>query len=920
MIFVSNVELSSTAWTGGIDRLNAYVARRLAEVEQTDVGLAIKGFTIWHADQIRSMLDSDHDVRRAFPSLLSVTDVISILKPGTPDTGLLRVGEFTPGGAPDFPARPINRITDPFELEVHRAIASSPGETLPVLPAYVEREHDLVLAEVAERAVSGASSLSVLVGDSSTGKTRSCWELINKLPPEWHLWHPISPSPAEALLTGLPHVPPHTVIWLNDLQQYLLAPPGDIGSRAAAALRALLRQEGGGPVLVLGTIWPKEWDVLTRTPAGPIGDPHVQARALLRSHDIKVPDSFNESELTRVRTEAARDSRLQQALDHAKSGMITQYLAGAPVLLERYRHAWPAARAIMDAAIDARRLGLGTAIPEALLERAASGYLADPQWDSLTDNWFDTALAYVLEPCLGAPGPLTRIRPRPDQAVPQQPHYRLADYLEQSGRAQRGDSSGPMPLWDAFVLHAPPADRPALAAEAADRFLYGPAIRLYADAITNEDGAATRAVGDLLAEAGLHQEATDHFVLAAYRGDITSIRKVATKLGETGAEDMAAHIWDMGADLGDHLSQEARARALIAQDETDAAVPYLMAAVAGGSASALRTLADLMAERQGQQAAAEWIKRQAEENQTSFARVGGRWLHAQGLTDDGYVLLRKSITTDSDPDVSWIITFLFDLREEWRINDLLRYALITESEERSSGLDWLAAQSLVESAFEWLREKAASDARHEIRVLSHVLRHFERHEEGLSLLLRILDRDDAAQLRYLASWLKELGRLDEAYELDLRAAKQGHPDAMSGVAQWLEMRGRRSEALEEYQRAVRAIGRAHADSHPHLSLWAIVALLERATGGRGQVQSDVPDPMERAVDLLLQDSGVHAAEKWLLQEAEAGYPPALARAIEFLASQGMEEKAERLRRYGIQPGGLIAAPWSPPVLNLDSLD
>ncbi len=47
---------------------------------------------------------------------------------------------------------------------------------------------------------------------------------------------------------------------------------------------------------------------------------------------------------------------------------------------------------------------------------------------------------------------------------------------------------------------------------------------------------------------------------------------------------------------------------------------------------------------------------------------------------------------------------------------------------------------------------------------------------------------------------------------------------------------------------------------------------------------------------------------------------ALGRAVEFLASQGTAEKAERLRRYGIQPGGLIAAPWSPPVLDMEALD
>ena len=194
----------------------------------------------------------------------------------------------------------------------------------------------------------------------------------------------------------------------------------------------------------------------------------------------------------------------------------------------------------------------------------------------------------------------------------------------------------------------------------------------------------------------------------------------------------------------------------------------------------------------------------------------------------------------------------------------------------------------------------------------------ERREEGLAHLVRVLDPDDTAQLRYLASRLKESGRFDETYEFDLRAAEQGRPDAMSGVAQWLEIRGRHSEALQEYQRAVRAIGRAHAGRH--LSVWAIAALLERRMGrtrtsALRRARSDEP-----AVHLLRRERGVDATEEWLLRQAEAGYPAALGRAVEFLASQGTAEKAERLRRYGIQPGGLIAAPWSPPVLDMEALD
>ena len=42
-------------------------------------------------------------------------------------------------------------------------------------------------------------------------------------------------------------------------------------------------------------------------------------------------------------------------------------------LLDRYHHAGPAARALIDVAMDARRLGMGPALPRAFLETAAPG-------------------------------------------------------------------------------------------------------------------------------------------------------------------------------------------------------------------------------------------------------------------------------------------------------------------------------------------------------------------------------------------------------------------------------------------------------------------------------------------------------------------------------------------------------------------
>ncbi|MFB6437872.1 hypothetical protein ACFCVY_13995 [Streptomyces sp. NPDC056411] len=809
------------------------------------------------------------------------------------------------------PGRPISQLSDPFELEVHRAIAPlAGGEDLPTLPVYVEREHDVELAEVASRAASGISGLAVLVGDSSTGKTRACWEVINKLPQGWRLWHPIFPGHAEALLDGVDRVAPHTVIWLNDIQHYLLTPPGDLGPQVAAALRDLLREGKVGPVLVLGTIWRHEWSQLTSSPVQAGMDPHAQARSLLRGSDIEIPESFSAADMVQLRAKAGDDSRLRQALQRAECGMIAQYLAGAPVILERYRHALPGAKALMEAAMDARRLGLGKAIPEELLEAAAPGYLGDPQWDALSEDWLDEALAYATAPCLGAPGPLTRIRPRPDAVAPQRPHYRLADYLEQLGREKRVTASGPKCLWDALVLYAPHSDRQALADEAAERFFYEPALKLYADAVDSGNAAITRRVADLLKEVGLREAAIEHYVVAAHQGDLQSIQNVADWLRQAGAEDMSAHFLEIGVELGDEISQWVRAEELLAKDETEAAIPYLTMAMTGEYTPAFRKLADIMAEQEGIPNAADWVKRQAREGGVSFFREAGEWLRENGLPDDARVFYREAIRAQSEVKISWLIHFLSESDEESRIDDLIHHIVTSDSDEKHPETEWLVRQGLVERALEWLRKWADSGAAEAAKTLSHTLRRLGRHEEGFAYYRHLLDGDDTNMLRHAAQWLKEMGRVDEAYELDRRAAEGGHPDAMSGVAHWLEMQGRYPEALMEYQRAVHAIGRAKGSRH--LSLWAISAILERGVGMKGTVKSDVPDPLEKAVELLTRDQGVPTAAEWLLERAEAGNPVALKRAIELFMSQGMEERAQRLRRYGIEPGGRIASAWEPP--------
>lgn len=353
------------------------------------------------------------------------------------------------------PGIPIAEAVDPFAFEVHQAIeVGKPGigGVLPPLTSYISREHDAQLARKLEDAANGRSVMATLIGGSSCGKTRACWEAVHTLPEGWRLWHPLAPGHAEALLEDIDRVRPRTVIWLNEAQNYLDARRSDLGERAAAKLRELLRDASRAPVVIVATLWPEYWRELTHNSEDAPADEHPHARMLLVGTDIHVPDRFDSVDEQAALRLARADPRLEAALDGAESGMVIQYLAGGPALLDRFRTAPPGARALIRAAMDARWLGHGLEIPLPLLEHAALGYLTDFERDMLKDDWLDSALEECGRSVRGTRGPLTRVKSQTREA--DGPLYRLADFLEQHGYRSRQNDVVPAALWEACTRYA----------------------------------------------------------------------------------------------------------------------------------------------------------------------------------------------------------------------------------------------------------------------------------------------------------------------------------------------------------------------------------------------------------------------------------------------------------------------------------
>lgn len=397
---------------------------------------------------------------------------------------------------------------DPLKLRVH-SISASPGrqprQSTPELTPYMMRAHDVELRDALEPAVAGhASVFAVLTGESTTGKTRTVYEALLRMAPQWSVARPNRAQDLVELLSG-PPLPVRTVLWLDEAQRFL---DGEMGSRAAVLLEETLSQGPG--LLAVGTLWAEYWDTYATSSGSP--GAYAQVRHLLSSPHtkrIRVPDHLTAREQQTLRDlarEAEDSDRVVYALDAGSDdGRVLQRLTLGPELVDAYTSGnlfRPTEFAVLTAAIDARRLGHHEPLPLALITAAADGYLTDRQRPG-DPNWASTALRAV---CAGERQDGTRtdvnraltamyeVRTRSGSPLAD---YEPDEYLDQHARLHRQGCLGPAALWEAFTDHVgDPQDLTRLAEAARTRGLYRMAAGLYRRAVQAGSVQAARRLGD----------------------------------------------------------------------------------------------------------------------------------------------------------------------------------------------------------------------------------------------------------------------------------------------------------------------------------------------------------------------------------------------------------------------------------------
>ncbi|MEV6482807.1 helix-turn-helix transcriptional regulator [Streptomyces sp. NPDC051576] len=545
---------------------------------------------------------------------------------------------------------------EPHSLEVHPAGSTANGQEAGaledrILPGYVHREHDRVLAAAVQEAAKGHCRMVVLVGSSSTGKTRACWEAVQPLAGTgWRLWHPFDPTRAEAALEDLSRVEPRTVVWLNEAQHYLDSQSS--GERIAAALHHLLTDSARGPVLILGTLWPEYARQYTALPTTDGSDSHSRVRELLAGRTVSVPDTFDAAALDHAADLAnSGDRLLADALTRARAdGRVTQDLAGAPQLLHRYEHGTAAARALLEAAMDARCLGLGLHLSQPFLTAAAADYLTDVDYDQLTEDWAEAAYAELARLVHGKQAPLRRVSPRPQRRRPQAPSptpaglvFRLADYLEQHGRTVRQLLCPPASFWDAGHTHLTRVDDlKALATAAQRRHRLQWAHHLTGRAADAGDADALVYLSRFRERSGQHVEAETLATQAAEAGDTRALAQLARAREKAGGKERAEALARRAAGAGDGRALLRLAHVREQSGNRDGAERLYLEAAAAGSTEAMIQLMRIRREagdaRGAEEAGWQAVRAGSEQALVQLARI---W-HEDGHEEKAEALARRA--------------------------------------------------------------------------------------------------------------------------------------------------------------------------------------------------------------------------------------------------------------------------------------
>lgn len=225
----------------------------------------------------------------------------------------------------------------------------------------------------------------LLVGPSMAGKTHLAFHAAQAVCGDYFLWRPETGAALRNLLTaGLRRRLGPVVVWLDDLvmHNYLagLTPSvlDEFCRDGDAVVIATIRSQDYGQLTPLGELRPAGWDVVEW-----FGE-YVSLR------------EWTDGEFARLAAAAPDD----QLVARAKEYGLSTYLGAAPIALGRFTNGPdvnPVGYALVRAAADWRRVGIGSPIPRTVLDTLLANYWAGGRTQPTASEEVDAGLVWATE-------------------------------------------------------------------------------------------------------------------------------------------------------------------------------------------------------------------------------------------------------------------------------------------------------------------------------------------------------------------------------------------------------------------------------------------------------------------------------------------------------------------------------------------
>jgi tetratricopeptide (TPR) repeat protein len=493
------------------------------------------------------------------------------------------------------------------------------------LPPYVIRDGDSALEVAIAR-----GGIVLLHGRAASGKSRSAYEAIRRLRGKSALLVPAYPAALRELLDAGYRVA-NAIVWLDDLEQYLIPDGLDLG------LLEQLCPSGRQDVTIVSTIRDEELARWRQAGLADYGNNDVATRRLERRISQVIMQLPRERLIAvgQYLTDAERkplisgklDSRVTAALEAGErpdsSVGFAEYLAAGPAMMDRWSVGdgplFDVGQALVSAAVDCRRAGHNRPLHSDILARLHRRYVSPARRDRADLPSVEQGFEWACQPVLGASSCLS-----PRQGA----RYLASDYLLDRTQAGIGPLAGtivPDEVWNALLAIDDPHEIVSVGGHAywaGRQDIAETAYRLAAEA--GEAGGIIN-LGELLADEGRIDEAEEHWRRAAYDGWYDAMYELAVILEERGDLESAKYWYRRAAEADDPRAMNALGLLAEAEEKSDEAESWYRQAanveeiVFLKHTDSMRNLASLL-RKQGKAVDADYWDRIAAEHEERINR------------------------------------------------------------------------------------------------------------------------------------------------------------------------------------------------------------------------------------------------------------------------------------------------------------